>query len=65
MVFSLGATYVPFPIMSVNLLVGYQQQDAVSHQWSNAGYWTRVGTNVAFAVGLYRGSQRRVPVDEL
>ena len=26
MVFSLGATYVPFPIMSVNLLVGYQQQ---------------------------------------
>ena len=56
MVFSLGATYVPFPIMSVNLLVGYQQQDAVSHQWSNAGYWTRVGTNVAlpwgFSVGL-------------
>ena len=56
MVFSLGATYVPFPIMSVNLLVGYQQQEAVSHQWTNAGYWTRVGTNVAlpwgFTVGL-------------
>ena len=56
MVFSLGATYVPFPIMSVNLLVGYQQQEAVSHLWSNAGYWTRVGTNVAlpwgFSVGL-------------
>ena len=56
MVFSLGATYVPFPIMSVNLLVGYQQQEAVSHQWNNAGYWTRVGTNVAlpfgFSVGL-------------
>ena len=56
MVFSLGATYVPFPIMSVNLLVGYQQQGAVSHRWSNAGYWTRVGTNVAlpwgFTVGL-------------
>ena len=56
MVFSLGATYVPFPIMSVNLLVGYQQQEAISQPWSNAGYWTRVGTNVAlpwgFTVGL-------------
>ena len=65
MVFSLGATYVPFPIMSVNLLVGYQQQEAVSHQWNNAGYWTRVGTNVALPWGFYRGPQRRVPVDEL
>ena len=56
MVFSLGATYVPFPIMSVNLLVGYQQQEAKVHPWTNAGYWTRVGTNVAlpwgFTVGL-------------
>ena len=56
MVFSLGATYVPFPIMQVNLLVGYQQQEAVSPAWNSAGYWTRVGTNVAlpwgFTVGL-------------
>ena len=56
MVFSLGANYVPFPIVQVNALVGYQQQEAVSHQWNNAGYWTRVGTNVAlpwgFSVGL-------------
>ena len=56
MVFSLGASYVPHPIVQVSALVGYQQQDAVSHQWNNAGYWTRVGTNVAlpwgFTVGL-------------
>ncbi len=56
MVFSLGATYVPLPIAQVNLLVGYQQQEAVSPSWSSAGYWTRVGTNVAlpwgFTVGL-------------
>ena len=56
LVFSLGATYVPLPIMQVNLLVGYQQQDAQSPSWSSAGYWTRVGTNVAlpwgFSVGL-------------
>ena len=56
MVFSLGATYVPLPIMQVNLLVGYQQQEAVSRPWSSAGYWTRLGTNVAlpwgFSVGL-------------
>ena len=56
MVFSLGANYVPFPIVQVNALVGYQQQDAISHLWTNAGYWTRVGTNVAlpwgFTVGL-------------
>ena len=56
MVFSLGATYVPFPIMQVNTLVGYQQQAAASRSWSSAGYWTRLGTNVAlpwgFTVGL-------------
>ena len=56
MVFSLGATYVPLPIAQVNLLVGYQQQEAKVHAWSSAGYWTRVGTNVAlpwgFTVGL-------------
>ncbi len=56
MVFSLGATYVPFPIVQVNLLVGYQQQEAKVHPWTNAGYWTRMGTNVAlpwgFSVGL-------------
>ena len=56
MVFSLGARYVLFPTVQVNALVGYQQQDAVSHAWSSAGYWTRMGTNVAlpwgFTVGL-------------
>ena len=56
MVFSLGARYVLFPTVQVNALVGYQQQDALSHAWSSAGYWTRVGTNVAlpwgFTVGL-------------
>ena len=56
MVFSLGASYVPFPIVGVNALVGYQQQDAILQRWTSAGYWTRVGTNVAlpwgFTVGL-------------
>ena len=56
MVFSLGATYVPFPIVQVNTLVGYQQQETALRRWSSAGYWTRVGTNVAlpwgFTVGL-------------
>ena len=56
MVFSLGANYVPFPIMQVNALVGYQQQEAVANRWDSAGYWTQVGTNVAlpwgFTVGL-------------
>ena len=56
MVFSLGANYVLFPTVQVNLLLGYQQQEAKAHPWTNAGYWTRVGTNVAlpwgFTVGL-------------
>ena len=57
MVFSLGATYVPLPIMSgQRCWSGYQQQEAISHQWNNVGYWTRVGTTVAlpwgFTVGL-------------
>ena len=56
MVFSLGASYVLFPTVQVNALVGYQQQDAVANRWDSAGYWTRVGTNVAlpwgFTVGL-------------
>ena len=56
MVFSLGARYVPFPIMQVNALVGYIQQEAAARHWNSTGYWTRVGTNVAlpwgFTVGL-------------
>ena len=56
MVFSLGANYVPFPIVQVNLLVGYQQQEAVSHPWTNAGYWTRVGTDVALPWGFTVGA---------
>ena len=57
MVFSLGANYVLFPTVQVNALVGYlEQQDARARRWDSAGYWTRVGTNVAlpwgFTVGL-------------
>ncbi len=56
MVFSLGANYVPFPIVQVNTLVGYQQQDAAFRAWSSAGYWTRVGTNVALPWGFTVGA---------
>ena len=56
MVFSLGADYVLFPTVQVNLLVGYQQQEAISHPWNNAGYWTRVGTNVALPWGFTVGA---------
>lgn len=56
MVFSLGARYVLLPTVGINALVGYQQQEASFDPWSSAGYWTRVGTNVAlpwgFTVGL-------------
>ena len=55
MVFSLGANYVLFPTVQVNLLVGYQQQEATAHPWTNAGYWTRVGTNVALPFGFTVG----------
>ena len=50
------ATYVLFPTVQVNALVGYQQQDAISHSWSSAGYWTRVGTNVALPWGFTVGA---------
>ena len=56
MVFSLGANYVLFPTVQINALVGYQQQDAISHAWSSAGYWTRVGTNVALPWGFTVGA---------
>ena len=56
MVFSLGANYVLFPTVQVNALVGYQQQETVSHPWTNAGYWTRVGTNVALPWGFTVGA---------
>ncbi len=56
MVFSLGANYVPFPIVQVNLLVGYQQQEATAHPWTNAGYWTRLGTVVALPWGFSVGA---------
>ena len=56
MVFSLGASYVLFPTVQVNALVGYQQQDALAHEWSNAGYWTRIGTNVALPFGFTVGA---------
>ena len=53
--FPLSANYVPFPIVQVNLLVGYQQQEAKVHNWNNAGYWTQVGTNVALPWGFTVG----------
>ncbi len=56
MVFSLRASYVPFPIMQVNGLVGYQQQEAAAHHWNSTGYWTRVGTNVALPWGFTVGA---------
>ena len=56
MVFSLGASYVPFPIVQVNALVGYQQQDAIARRWDSMGYWTRVGTNVALPWGFTLGA---------
>ena len=55
MVFSLGASYVPFPIVQVNGLVGYIDQDATAHHWNSTGYWTRLGTNVALPWGFTVG----------
>ena len=55
MVFSLGVNYVPLPIMQVSALVGYQQQEAALNRWNSAGYWTRVGTNVALPFGFTVG----------
>ena len=56
MVFSLGASYVLFPTVQVNGMVGFQQQDAQARRWDSQGYWGRLGTNVAlpwgFTVGL-------------
>ena len=55
MVFSLGASYVLFPTVQINGLVGYLKQDAVARRWDSAGYWTRVGTNVALPWGFTVG----------
>ena len=55
MVFSLGASYVLFPTVQVNGLVGFQQQDARARNWDSLGYWTRVGTNVALPFGFTVG----------
>ena len=56
MVFSLGTSYVLFPTVQVNGLVGFLQQDSRWDRWDSQGYWFRVGTNVAlpwgFTVGL-------------
>ena len=54
-VFSLGGSYVLFPTVQLTGLVGYLQQDAQAHQWNSAGYWTRVGTNVALPWGFTAG----------
>ena len=57
MVFSLGANYVLLPDRA-----GQRCWSAISsrrrrsHAWSNAGYWTRVGTNVALPWGFTVGA---------
>ncbi len=56
MVVSLSASYALFPTVRVNALVGYQQQDTKVHRWTNAGYWTRVGTSVALPWGFTVGA---------
>ena len=57
MVFSLGANYVPLPDRAgERCWPGYQQQEAMTHRWTNAGYWTRVGTNVALPWGFTVGA---------
>ena len=56
MVVSLGANYVLFPTVQVNALVGYQQQETALRRWTNAGYWTRVGTDVALPFGFTVGA---------
>ena len=56
MVFSLGASYVLFPTVQVNGLVGYSQQDSKADRWDSTGYWTRVGTNVALPWGFTVGA---------
>lgn len=56
MVFSLGASYALFPTVQVNARVGYVQQEAKSHVWSSAGYWTRMGANVALPWGFTVGA---------
>lgn len=55
MVFSLGASYVPFPIVQVNALVGFQQQDARARRWDSLGYWGRLGANVSLPWGVTVG----------
>ncbi len=56
MVFSLGGSYVPFPILQVNSLVGYLRQDAQEHRWNSDGYWFRIGANVALPWGFTVGA---------
>ena len=65
--FPLGASYVLFPTVQVNGLVGYLQQDAAWRiSWEQRRVLGRaVGTNVALPWGFTVGAQRRVPVDEL
>ena len=65
MVFSLGASYVLFPTVQVNALVGYIQQDATAQALEQCRVLDAGGDERGVAVGLYRGRQRRVPVDEL
>ena len=55
MVVSLGASYVPLPIVQLNTLVGYLKQDAQAHHWNSDGYWVRGGTNLALPWGFTAG----------
>ena len=56
MVFSLGSSYALLPTVQVNTLFGYSRQEARLQHWSNTGYWTRVGTNVALPFGFTVGA---------
>ncbi len=55
MVFSLSGDYVLLPTVRLNALFGYSQQETKARNWSNAGYWTQVGTNVALPWGFSLG----------
>ena len=58
-------SYVPFPIVGVNALVGYQQQEAVFSPVEQCRVLDAGGHERGVAMGLYRGAERRVPVDGL
>ena len=66
MVFSLGARYVPFPIMRRSMPVGGLHPaggGGVSSQMEQYRVLDAGRHERGVALGLYRGAERRVPVD--